>query len=68
METYLFEPFWNFLANHCLPDRLAPNALTLAGLIMPLTVLLIIGAFDMTFSSVLPNWVWLLGWFALFWY
>jgi hypothetical protein len=37
LEIYIFDPFWTFLANNLLPDWLAPNALTLGGLIVPLT-------------------------------
>ena len=68
MEIALYDPFWTFIANNLLPDWLAPNALTLMGLLVPLTQLAVIGYFDMAFDSVLPNWVWLLCWFGLFWY
>lgn len=36
VENWIFDPYWKFLANYCLPDWLAPNALTLMGLIVPL--------------------------------
>jgi hypothetical protein len=36
LEVYLFDPFWTFIANNLLPDNLAPNALTLMGLIVPI--------------------------------
>ena len=36
VENLIYDPYWKFLANHCLPDWLAPNALTLMGLIVPL--------------------------------
>ena len=36
VEKIVYEPFWNFIANYCLPDWLAPNLLTIMGLIVPL--------------------------------
>lgn len=64
----MYEPFWNFLANHCLPDWLAPNALTLLGLCFPLAILITVCVLDPSFTQTLPCWVWLLSWFADFWY
>jgi len=68
LEINVYDPFWSFIANNLLPDWLAPNALTLLGLVVPLTQLFVIGMFDTSFSSVLPNWVWYLCLFGLFWY
>lgn len=36
LEIYVFDPFWTFIANNLLPDSLAPNALTIMGLIVPI--------------------------------
>jgi len=36
IEIYLFNPFWDFIANNLYPDWLAPNVITLAGLIVPI--------------------------------
>ena len=68
LEIYVFEHFWNFLANKCLPDWLAPNALTLIGLLFPLLSLITICVIDPTLTQTLPGWVFLLAWFADFWY
>jgi phosphatidylglycerophosphate synthase len=68
LEIHVYEPFWNFLANKCLPDWLAPNALTLLGAVVPLASLATICSLDCSFSEKLPCWVWLLSWFAQFWY
>jgi hypothetical protein len=68
LEKYIFNPFWTFLADYCLPDWLAPNALTLLGLLVPVTQLIVIGMYSMNFDGVLPNWVWLLSTFGLFWF
>ena len=35
VETYLLEPFWNLVCNNS-PDWLAPNMMTISGLIFPL--------------------------------
>jgi len=67
-EIYFYEPYWNFLANKCLPDWLAPNALTLLGLVFPLICLVTICSIDPSFSQTLPCWVWFLSWFADSWY
>ena len=68
LEIYVYEPFWNFLANYCLPDWLAPNALTLLGLVIPLILLVTVCYIDPTLSQTLPHWVWFLAWLAQFWY
>jgi len=66
--VHLYDPFWTFIANNLLPDNLAPNLLTIMGLIVPFMLLIAIVAHDWTFSQVVPNWVILLGVAALFWY
>ena len=68
----VFNYFWEFVAN-CLPKSLAPNLLTLLGLIFPLLqlgCLFYIGIWDYTSteSKHLPNWYMFLATFALFWY
>lgn len=42
--------------------------MTIAGLIFPLLQFAALLYYDWTFTQVLPNWVYLLGSFALFWY
>jgi phosphatidylglycerophosphate synthase len=68
VEKYIYNHFWNFLANNCLPSWIAPNALTLLGLAVPLVQIAVIVYLSVDFSGVLPNWVWGLGFFGLFWY
>ena len=68
LERWVYDPFWNFLANNCLPDWLAPNALTLLGLVFPLASMAAICYTDPTFTQTLPYWIWFLAWFADFWY
>ena len=67
IEINMFEYFWNFMAS-ILPRRLAPNLLTLSGLIVPLLSFFAVMYYDWTFSKVLPNWVFILAAAALFWY
>ena len=68
LERWVYDPFWSFLANYCLPDWLAPNALTLIGLIVPLASLVSVCYMDPSFTQTLPCWVYFLAWFAEFWY
>ena len=63
-----YDPYWTFLANHCLPDWLAPNALTLMGIIFPMMTLICLGYLDPSMTLVLPGWVWVLSWFGDSWY
>ena len=68
-ERIFYDPYWNFLANKCLPDWLAPNALTIMGLIFPLMTLVAVGWYDPSFTSpTLPAWILLLSWFGDSWY
>ena len=67
-EVMFYDPYWNFLANYCLPDWLAPNALTLMGIIFPMATLIVLGYLDPSMTLVLPGWVWLLSWFGDSWY
>jgi len=54
LEVYIFDPFWTFIANNLLPDWLAPNLMTLSGLLVPIIQLVAIGYLDASFSEVLP--------------
>jgi len=60
LEIYIFDPFWTFIANNLLPDWLAPNLMTIAGLFVPTIVLITITYLNPSFSEVLPSWVWFL--------
>jgi len=64
----VYDPFWNFIANKCLPDSLAPNALTLMGLIFPLISTAAIAYYSIAFESILPHWVVFLCFFGSFWF
>lgn len=68
IEIYIFNPFWNFIANNLYPDWLAPNVITLAGLIVPIIQLVTIAYFSPNFTGVLPNWVLLINALSNFWY
>lgn len=68
MEKYIFNPFWTVIADYCLPDWLAPNLLTILGLLVPLAQMVVIGMYSAGFDQVLPNWVWLLCFGGLFWF
>ena len=68
LEQWVYDPYWNFIANNFFPDWIAPNVLTLMGLIFPLASLITICILDPSFTQTLPGWVWLLAWFADFWY
>jgi len=68
IEIYVFDPFWTFVANNLLPDRLAPNLLTIMGLIVPICSFITIGYLSVNFEGYLPPWVWLLSTLGLFWY
>ena len=68
VETTFYEPYWNFIANRCLPDWLAPNALTLMGLIFPIVTMAVMAILTPGFDQVLPGWVWGLAFFGTFWF
>lgn len=68
IEIYIFNPFWNFIANNLYPDWLAPNVITLAGLIVPIIQLVTIAYFSPNFTGVLPNWVLFINALSNFWY
>ena len=50
LERWVYDPFWSFIANNLLPDWLAPNALTLLGLVFPLASLIAICYLDPSFT------------------
>lgn len=68
IEKYFYNYFWDFIANHMLPDWLAPNLLTLMGLFLPLVLLITICIYSPDFGQTLPHWVVFLGFAAHFWY
>lgn len=47
---------------------MAPNAITLMGLIVPVMACIHLFQFDLTMTQVVPPSVWYLGAFAVFWY
>lgn len=68
IEIYIFDPFWNFIAHKLYPDWLAPNAITLAGLIVPIFQLILTAIYSPELTGVLPNWVIFVYAFGNFWY
>ncbi len=67
-NVYIFNPFWDFIANNCYPDWLAPNVITLLGLIVPMVSLVAVAYLFPTLTGVFPPWLLALNAFALFWY
>jgi ethanolaminephosphotransferase len=67
LEVAVFDPFWNFIVSK-LPMRLAPNLLTLMGIIFPVMTCCISLYLDQTFSKPMDTWFFLLSAFAFFWY
>ena len=68
VEKAFYEPFWNAVANNCVHDWIAPNALTLLGAVFPIALAVVVGLYNPGFDETTPRWVPLLGFFALFWY
>jgi hypothetical protein len=68
VERTIYEPYWNFVANHCLPDWMAPNLITLSGLIFPILALIVILVMSPGFTEVLPPWVFVFIVFSTFWF
>ena len=68
VETTFYEPYWNFIANYCLPDWLAPNLLTISGLLFPVMTIILIYLESPGFDKVLPGWVWAFAFFGTFWF
>ena len=68
LEIYIFDPFWNFIANNLYPDWLAPNLITLLGLIFPLMALISTEYLNPSMDGDVPKWQILLYVFANFWY
>jgi phosphatidylglycerophosphate synthase len=68
VEVYIFNPFWDFIANNCYPDWLAPNVITLLGLVVPLVTLFTVAYWYPALTGVFPPWLLMLSAFANFWY
>lgn len=68
VEIYIFNPFWDFIANNCYPDWLAPNAITIIGVIVPLILLFTVAFMFPTLLGAFPKWLIMLSIFANFWY
>ena len=68
LEIYIFNPFWEFLANHCCPDWLAPNAMTLSGLLFPILAYAAVAYTCPSFDQLMPVWSVYLLLAAYFWY
>lgn len=67
LERYVFEPFWNRFAL-LYPDWLAPNAITLSGLIVPFITTFFIDAMYPDLNGTFPRWLVALCVFSNFWY
>lgn len=67
LEIHVFEPFWNFIAR-LYPDWLAPNAITLCGLIVPFITTFIIDSMYPELTGAFPRWLMALCIFSNFWY
>ncbi len=67
IEIKLFDPFWNLIVKY-LPKSLAPNMMTLMGLIFPLISYIVLIIYDWNFTQPIPNWAMFLTAFSLFWY
>eukprot|EP00347_Sterkiella_histriomuscorum_P015671 403356136 len=67
IETHFYEYFWNFILS-LLPRSLAPNMMTLLGLVFPLIHFFILLYYDWTFTATLPNWVHLHAVWMVLWY
>ena len=63
----VFNPFWEFCTNS-LSRRVAPNLITLCGMIVPIAAFSLYYSYDMTMDAVLPMSVLLLNGFSIFWY
>ena len=68
IEKYFYNSVWDFIANNLLPDWLAPNLLTLMGVIMPLAILSAVCLYSPDFGQTLSHNVVFLGFFAHLWY
>ena len=68
--TYLdgiWDPWWNFVVN-CTPKWVAPNLITISGLIVPILAFVYMLYYDCTLGGELPASVLFLSGFAVFWY
>ena len=62
-----FNPWWEFVTNR-LSKKVAPNLITLCGMIVPIAAFTLYYSYDMTMDAVLPMSVLLLNGFSIFWY
>lgn len=67
IEVNAFEYFWNFTVK-LIPKWVAPNLLTVLGLLFPILQFIILLSYDWTLSKPLPSWVYVLQAFSLWWY
>ena len=68
LEKYCFNHFWEYIANNCIPDWMAPNLLTLLGIIFPMASLFAVCLMNPSFEDTMPHWLCFLCFFANFWY
>jgi phosphatidylglycerophosphate synthase len=68
VEKYFYNAVWDHIANHWLPDWLAPNLLTLLGVVLPLVMLVAVCVVNPSFNDTVPHWLLLLGFIANLWY
>lgn len=68
LEVYVFDHFWNFVANNLFPDWLAPNLITLAGTVMPLISMVLVAIYCPTFEETMPQWLLAFIVFSVFWF
>jgi len=65
---YVFNPWWEFLVNRILPKWLAPNIITVMGIIFPVISLIVILQHDFTNTIDIPFYAYFLNIFGVFWY
>jgi len=68
LEIYVFDPFWEFIANNLYPNWLAPNLITLMGLIVPLMSLISTEYLNPSLTAPVASWQMFLYWCGNFWY
>lgn len=68
LEKYFYNYVWDHIANNWLPDWLAPNLLTLMGIILPLVMMIAVCIVNPGFTETVPHWLLLLGFASNLWY
>jgi phosphatidylglycerophosphate synthase len=68
IEKYFYNAVWDYIANNWLPDWLAPNLLTLLGVVLPLAMLIAVCVVNPSFGETVPHWLLMLGFLANLWY